>query len=83
MKATGITRRIDDLGRVVIPMELRRVMGIKERDALEIFTDDDKIILRKYEPGCMFCGSCDDVVSYNGKDICVNCAKALRDSLNN
>ena len=81
MKATGITRRSDDLGRVVIPIELRRVMDIKEGDSFEIFTDDDKIILRKYEPGCVFCGSCNDMIRFHCKNICVSCATILKRSL--
>lgn len=75
MKATGIVRRIDELGRVVIPMELRKTLGIGEKDALEIFTDEEKrIILRKYEPGCTFCGDHEIKVYHGGKPICNKCA---------
>ena len=56
MKSTGIVRKIDELGRVVIPMEIRNTMGINSRDAMEIFVDGDKIILRKYGTSCVFCG---------------------------
>lgn len=55
MKATGIVRKVDELGRVVLPIELRRNLDIKEKDALEIYVDEDKIILKKYEPACIFC----------------------------
>ncbi|WP_068786641.1 AbrB/MazE/SpoVT family DNA-binding domain-containing protein [Paenibacillus phocaensis] len=79
MKSTGIVRRIDDLGRVVIPMELRRTLGISEGDPLEIFVDGDKIILRKYQPGCCICGSIEELKSFHGKAICAECiAKAAK-----
>ncbi|MCW2278033.1 AbrB/MazE/SpoVT family DNA-binding domain-containing protein [Heliophilum fasciatum] len=74
MKSTGIVRKIDELGRVVIPMELRRVMGIAEKDGLEIYVDEEKIILKKYEPACVFCGSADGVQNYRGKVVCKECA---------
>ena len=57
MKSTGIIRKVDDLGRIVLPIELRRVLDIAERDELEIFMENDRIILQKYEPACIFCGS--------------------------
>lgn len=78
MKATGIVRKVDELGRVVIPIELRRTLGIGEGDPLEIFTDDDgKIVLRKYEPACIFCGSTDRVFEFKGKKVCTDCASRL------
>lgn len=77
IKATGIVRRVDELGRVVIPIELRRLYGIDEKDALEIWTDDDKILLRKYQPLCVFCGSGSDVTMYKGKNVCASCVTAL------
>ncbi|QTH46539.1 AbrB/MazE/SpoVT family DNA-binding domain-containing protein [Cohnella sp. LGH] len=67
MKATGIVRRVDDLGRVVIPKELRRTLGVAEGDPLEIFVDGDRIILQKYVPGCVITGSQDDLIAYQGK----------------
>ncbi|MEK4854822.1 AbrB/MazE/SpoVT family DNA-binding domain-containing protein [Paenibacillus sp. FSL H7-0756] len=73
MKSTGIVRRIDELGRVVIPMELRRTMGIENLDPLEIFVDGDKIVLKKYNPGCTLCGSLEDIDHITGKPICLNC----------
>lgn len=73
MKATGIVRKVDELGRVVLPVELRRTLGIDERDSLEIFVDGEKIILKKYEPACIFCGSADDVEQYRGKNVCGKC----------
>ncbi len=80
MKATGIVRKVDELGRVVIPIELRRTLGIAERDALEIYTDEDRIVLRKYEPTCtcIFCGSADDVSLFKGRNVCKKCARDLK-----
>jgi len=77
MKATGVVRKIDELGRVVLPIELRRTQGIDEKDALEIYVDGDKIILKKYEPACIFCGNAEDVVNYQGKKICTGCLGEL------
>ena len=67
MKSTGVVRKVDELGRIVIPIELRRTMGIEEKDALEIYVDSEKIILKKYEPACIFCGNAEDVQNYKGK----------------
>lgn len=69
MKSTGIVRKVDELGRVVLPIELRRNLDINEKDALEIFVDDDRIILKKYEPADIFNGSMDDLVDYKGKKV--------------
>ena len=69
MKSTGIVRRVDELGRIVLPIELRRNFNIKERDTLEIFIDDEKIILKKYEPADIFTGSMDDLIEYQGKKV--------------
>ena len=69
MKATGIVRRVDELGRIVLPIELRKVMHIKERDALEVFVDVDKIILQKYEPACVFTDDTDGLIEYKGRKI--------------
>ena len=77
MKSTGIIRRIDELGRVVLPIELRRHLGITEQDALEIYVDKDTLILRKYEPVCIFCGDATNLLEYKGKKICLTCVKAL------
>ncbi len=77
MKSTGIVRKVDELGRVVIPIELRRTLGIDEKDSLEIYVDGEKIILRKYEPACIFCGNAENVINYRGKNICEVCLKQL------
>lgn len=73
MKSTGMVRKIDELGRVVIPMEMRRSMGIEDGDSFEIFVDDGRIVLSKYLPLCIFCGGGEDLVEYNGKKICKHC----------
>ena len=69
MKSTGIVRKVDELGRVVLPIELRRNLNINEKDALEIFVDDEKVILKKYEPADIFTGSMDDLIDYMGKKV--------------
>ena len=70
MKSTGIVRPIDPLGRVVLPIELRRNLGIENEDSLEIFVDGDYIMLKKHEETCIFCGSAENVQSIRGKNIC-------------
>lgn len=83
MKSTGIVRIVDSMGRFVIPMELRRTLDIEDnKDALEVFVEDDKIILRKYSPSCIFCKSLDDIVEYNEKKICKECVEKLYSSVN-
>ena len=77
MKATGIIRKVDDLGRIVLPIELRRTLDIMERDELEIYMEDDHIVLRKYEPACIFCGSSQKLVVHQGKNICQECVRKL------
>lgn len=67
MKNTGIVRRLDELGRITIPIELRRSLEVEDRGALEIYTDDNKIVLKKYEPADIFNGSKEDLYEYCGK----------------
>ena len=79
MKSTGIVRKVDELGRIVLPIELRRTLNITEKkDALEIFVDSDQIILKKYEPACVFCGSADDVLTFKGHNVCKTCVEELK-----
>ncbi|WP_127506308.1 AbrB/MazE/SpoVT family DNA-binding domain-containing protein [Paenibacillus humicus] len=82
MKATGIVRKIDELGRVVIPMELRRTLEISEKDPLEIFVDGESIILRKYRPGCSFCGEETVAKRVGEKNLCRGCLVALKAEVN-
>lgn len=74
MKSTGIVRKIDELGRIVIPKELRRTLSIEDNvDSMEIFIDGNMIVLKKYEPACMFCNDAKDVVNYKGRNVCKAC----------
>ena len=77
MKSTGIVRKVDELGRIVLPIELRRTLDIAERDELEIYLDDDKVVLKKYEPSCIFCGSSCGLVSYHGRNVCMECIENM------
>ena len=79
MKSTGIVRRIDELGRVVLPVELRRTLNLEVRDPVEIFIEGDAIVLRKYDAGCLFCGSPRELLSYRGQQICRSCLRQLRE----
>ena len=78
MKSTGIVRKVDELGRIVLPIEMRRTLGIAEKDALEIYVDGDDVILRKYAPTCIFCDNAKDLQSFKGKNICPDCLSKLR-----
>jgi len=78
VKATGIVRPVDTLGRVVIPVELRRNLGIKTEDSLEVFVDGEYIMLKKYQPACIFCGEVSDVKDVHGKMICAKCLEELK-----
>lgn len=77
MKSTGIVRKVDELGRVVIPIELRRTLGIGEKDALEIYVDEERIMLKKYEPACIFCDNAGDVTYFKGKIVCQKCISEI------
>lgn len=77
MKSTGIVRKLDELGRVVIPIELRNQFHIVEKDAIEIFVDGSSIVLRKFEEHCIFCDTTEELVKYNGKLICKNCINKI------
>ncbi len=77
MKSTGILRRVDELGRVVLPIELRRSLDIEEKDALEIFVEEDRIILRKHRPTCIFCGKESELLDHRGKKICTVCQREI------
>lgn len=78
MKSTGIVRKVDELGRIVLPIELRRTLEIAERDSLEIYVEGSTIILKKYEPACTFCGDAKDVVNYKGRNICRTCLDEMK-----
>lgn len=78
MKSTGIVRKVDELGRIVLPIELRRTLDIAEKDSLEIYVDGTSIVLKKYEPACIFCADAKNVVSYKGKNVCTNCIRDMK-----
>lgn len=78
MKSTGMIRKIDELGRIVLPIELRRNLEIGEKDSLEIFTNADTIVLKKYQPCCVFCGNAKNVTVFKGKNVCPDCLRELR-----
>lgn len=77
MKSTGIVRKIDELGRIVVPMELRKSLNLAENDPIEIFVDGEMVVLKKYVPGCIFCGEVNEIINYKGKNICKSCMKEL------
>lgn len=78
MKATGIVRKVDELGRMVIPIELRRTLGIDTKDPLEIYVDNGKIIFKKYEPACIFCGNAHKTIEFKDKIICLECLEDMQ-----
>ena len=78
MKSLGIVRKIDELGRLVLPIETRKRLDISAGDGVEIFVERDRVILKKYEPACIFCGEVDDVVNYSDKKICRRCLEELK-----
>ena len=77
MKSTGIIRKVDELGRVVIPIEIRNQFNIAEKDPIEIYVDGSSIVLKKYEPNCIFCGNTENLMNYNDKLICEDCSKKI------
>ena len=80
MKSAGVVRKIDELGRIVVPIELRKSLNIGKREAVEISLYDDCILIKKFEPGCCFCGSTDELQTYNGNKVCGECIKELSSS---
>ena len=81
MKSTGVVRKVDELGRIVLPMEIRKTLDIKQKDAIEIFIDEDKIVLQKYQPACLFCGNMENIVYFNGKRVCHACIERMKQQL--
>lgn len=77
VKSTGIVRKVDELGRVVIPIEIRNKFDIAEKDPIEIYVDGSSIILKKYEPNCIFCGNTKNLISYKDKLVCSKCTEKL------
>ena len=79
MKSTGIVRKVDELGRIVLPIEMRRTLDIAEKDALEIYVEGTSVILKKYKPSCIFCDSNKDIVQFKGKNVCPKCLRELNE----
>jgi len=77
MKSVGIVRKIDQIGRLVLPIGLRNTLEIKDNDGLEIFTETDRIILRKYKPACLFCGDNVELKQFKGKRVCKKCLSTM------
>lgn len=77
VKSTGMVRQVDVLGRIVLPMELRNTLHISPRDPMEIYVEGDAIILRKYEPACLFCGNATDLVDFKDRKICRECIEEM------
>ena len=77
MKSTGIIRKMDELGRVVIPIEIRNQFNIVEKDPIEIYVDGSSIVLKKFEPNCIFCGSTKKLLTYNDELICKTCSAKI------
>lgn len=78
MKSTGIVRKIDELGRIVLPKELRRTLGLNDRESVEIYVDQDAIILKKFKSTCVLCGDNEDLLDFKGKSICQKCMDELK-----
>ena len=79
MKSTGIIRKVDDLGRIVLPIELRRTLDIAIQDELEIYLDNDKVVLKKYEPSCVFCSASRNLLNYRGRNVCAECVRKMNE----
>ncbi len=79
MKSTGIVRKIDKLGRIVLPVELRKTLDIGDQDNIEIAVDGDSVVLRKHNPACIFCNGLNEVGVFRGKNICMNCLRELQE----
>ena len=79
MKSTGIVRKVDELGRIVLPIEIRRTLDIAEKDELEIFVENERIVLQKFEPACVFCTASRGLVAFRGKNICKDCLDRLKE----
>jgi len=77
VKSVGIVRKIDELGRIVLPIELRRTLDLKEKDSVEIIAEGESIVLRKYQPNCIFCENSKNLIEYKGKLVCSRCVASL------
>ena len=78
MKSTGIVRKVDELGRIVLPIELRRTLNIDIKDSIEIYVENDSIVLKKFEPTCIFCGSHENFKTFHDKNVCEKCLNEMK-----
>jgi len=78
MKSLGIVRKIDELGRIVLPIETRKRLNLGPKDPVEIFVEKDRVVLKKYEPSCIFCGNDDEIVIYKDRRVCKSCLAELK-----
>ena len=78
MKSTGVVRKVDELGRIVLPAEIRKILDINPKDAVEFFMDDDRIVIQKYQPSCIFCSSSEGLITYQRKNVCRECLRKMR-----
>ena len=83
MKSIGIVRKMDNLGRLCLPVEIRRILGLKLNSPMEFYMDGENVVIRKYEPSCVFCNSSDGIMPFGGKLICKNCLKTAQDLYGN
>ena len=81
MKSTGIVRKVDELGRIVLPIEMRRTLDIAEKDALEIYVEGESVILRKYQASCVFCDGVRNIISFKGRNVCTDCINQLKEKI--
>jgi transcriptional pleiotropic regulator of transition state genes len=79
MKSTGVVRKVDELGRLVLPIEIRRTLGLGIKDPVEIFVEGENVILRKYQLSCVFCGSTKDTLTFKGKIVCSDCQSKIKE----
>ena len=80
MKSLGTVRKIDELGRIVLPIETRRRLNLEPKDPVEIFVEKDRVVIKKYEPACIFCGDMNDIVEFKDRRICKKCLAEIADS---
>ena len=80
MKSLGTVRKIDELGRIVLPIETRRRLNLEPKDPVEIFVEKDRVVIKKYEPACILCGEMNDIVDFKDRKICKKCLADIQNS---
>lgn len=79
MKENGLVREVDDMGRIVLPKELLKYLNMENVKAVQIFVENNSIVLKKYNPGCIFCNNVDNTIRYKGQYICKDCLKDMEE----